>query len=392
MANNNSTKILNYIARTINPLRNLTQQQINQMFESARHGNDVRMQLAFYEIERSMPIFGICLNKRLSAITTRAWDVLPDVDSDVATAQAETIKKIFRKSERRNKDGLTECLKHLGLASFRGRAAVKPFIEDGNLIFKKLQNWNVLEFNDELYWNPNAEYECPQDGHLTKIPDSEIMCLKEERAIDIPGLIIYLRQIVGEEQWSRFVEKCGLPQVILTVDDSVTQDKLPEFEARALNIFNGGSGVLPNSCHLQELTAARGQDPFSAYCEHQMRLIAILACGSTGAVLGDVGAGLGSDVVSTQEQNFQNLVTADCKKIENTLNEITISKICRELLKQDPVCSFKFIETDLTSPADYIEMAMKLSSLGIKLDVAKLKELTKLSFIDDEQTDIWKPE
>lgn len=29
--------------------------------------------------------------------------------------------------------------------------------------------------------------------------------------VDIPGLMVYLRQLVGEEQWARFVEKQGIP-------------------------------------------------------------------------------------------------------------------------------------------------------------------------------------
>lgn len=58
----------------------------------------------------------------------------------------------------RNLDGLTEALRHLGMASFRGRSVVKPFINDNNdLYFKPIENWNVLEFNNKLYWNPNCD-------------------------------------------------------------------------------------------------------------------------------------------------------------------------------------------------------------------------------------------
>ena len=36
-------KIANVWAKMMSPLRGLTQQQITQMLENARHGNDVRM-------------------------------------------------------------------------------------------------------------------------------------------------------------------------------------------------------------------------------------------------------------------------------------------------------------------------------------------------------------
>lgn len=52
---------------------------------------------------------------------------------------------------------------------------------------------------------------------------------------------------------------------------------------------------------------------------------------------------------------------------------------------------FTFVEDDEYSANDYIDMAVKLNTLGVKLDASKLKEMTKLAFIDDtEQT--WTPE
>lgn len=54
-------KIANVWAKMMSPLRGLTQQQITQMLENARHGNDVRMQLAFFEMERQTPIYQVCL-------------------------------------------------------------------------------------------------------------------------------------------------------------------------------------------------------------------------------------------------------------------------------------------------------------------------------------------
>ena len=45
------------------------------MLQNARQGNDVRLQIAFKEIERTMPIFGICIEKRLAGIINRKWAI-----------------------------------------------------------------------------------------------------------------------------------------------------------------------------------------------------------------------------------------------------------------------------------------------------------------------------
>ena len=45
----------------MNTLRNLTANQIEWMLDLARHGNDVKLQTAFYQMERTMPIFSVCI-------------------------------------------------------------------------------------------------------------------------------------------------------------------------------------------------------------------------------------------------------------------------------------------------------------------------------------------
>lgn len=44
--------------------------------------------------------------------------------------------------------------------------------------------------------------------------------------IDIPGMMVYLRQLVGEEQWARFVEKQGIPQVVIEAPEGTPDQNL----------------------------------------------------------------------------------------------------------------------------------------------------------------------
>lgn len=98
----------------------------------------------FSQIETMSSIYQVCINKRTAGVINRKWDILPIVETPEAKAQAAKVKEMFLKADTRNEDGLTEALKWLVLAAFRGRSAVKPFIEDGELILKKLNNWNLL--------------------------------------------------------------------------------------------------------------------------------------------------------------------------------------------------------------------------------------------------------
>lgn len=55
------------------------------------------------------------------------------------------------------------------------------------------------------------------------------------------------------------------------------------------------------------------------------------------------------------------------------------------------MCKFSFVESDDVDVGEYLDWAMKLQSMGVTLDIQKLKELTKLEFIKDDTKDIWKP-
>ena len=143
-------------ARWGNPLWQLDNFQLERMLDDARHGDDTKLQVAFAEIERSSPIFSICISKRISGVASRKWDILPLDSSQEAEQQAKRVKRMFEEADMQNKDGLDEAMRHLALASFRGRAAVKPFFKNGKLVLKKLENWHWQELGGEAWWNPQA--------------------------------------------------------------------------------------------------------------------------------------------------------------------------------------------------------------------------------------------
>ena len=72
------------------------------------------------------------------------------------------------------------------------------------------------------------------------------------------------------------------------------------------------------------------------------------------------------------------------------MSEIVVKKCAQHLGYNKVACRFEFVEADEFEAKDYIELAEKLHSMGVKIDSKKLKELTKLDFIDDSET-TWTP-
>lgn len=61
MANTSTEKVANVFSKMFNPLRMLTKPQIERMVNDWHHGDDVRMQLVFSQIEMQSPIYQVCI-------------------------------------------------------------------------------------------------------------------------------------------------------------------------------------------------------------------------------------------------------------------------------------------------------------------------------------------
>lgn len=60
------------------------------MLNYARRGNDVMLQQCYALIEQTMPIFGICIDKRQSQILDLDWKIEGD------ETQAARVEELFR--------------------------------------------------------------------------------------------------------------------------------------------------------------------------------------------------------------------------------------------------------------------------------------------------------
>lgn len=84
-------KIADIWTRWTNPLRSLNTYEIERLLDNARLGDDLKLQLAYYEIERSTPIFSVCISKRLSGMQNRQWAITKLDESESAEKQRAAV-------------------------------------------------------------------------------------------------------------------------------------------------------------------------------------------------------------------------------------------------------------------------------------------------------------
>lgn len=276
MTENSAEKISIVWNKMTNPLRYLSTPEIERLLEMARQGQDVRLQAIYALIEQQTPIFSVCIEKRCAGLANRLWDIIPTENTPKAREQAKRIMDIFNKSDELSENSLTDAFRALQQGAFRGRAYVKPFVKDGGLVWRKLENWNVLRAFNKNWWNPTADYPCVSitdekswADNLESIPDGEVCYTLYNNPIDLPGVTVYLRQLVGETKWAQMVERRGNPQIVITAPEGTPDSNMAIWNQRALQIQNGASGVIENGAVVTQLTEARtSKEPFDEFVRH----------------------------------------------------------------------------------------------------------------------------
>ena len=177
--------------------------------------------------------------------------------------------------------------------------------------------------------------------------------------------------------------------MVITAPDGTPDSALPTWTFRAQQIMNGGSGVLPSGAKVDELTAARGQDPFSTFCQHQMEVIAILATGGTLNTIGGA-TGLGSNLADVQNEQFNKLVRKDIRKIEKAMTKV-VGVVARGLGLNPEGLRFNFV-SDEDDTKEVLEVAEKMKGLGLTIDIEKMRKYIKYDIMSDAQKDLWMPE
>lgn len=130
----NIQKTVDVWQKHMNPLRNLTSQDIEWMLSQSSRGNDVKLQMCFDLMERAAPIFGVCIKKRLAGLAARKWDVVPLAQDAASKSQAKHFKEVLEEADTHVVDGFSEAVEWLAMSAFRGRSAMKPFMQSDGTV------------------------------------------------------------------------------------------------------------------------------------------------------------------------------------------------------------------------------------------------------------------
>ena len=369
---------------SFNPLRGLSIRRAQMLFDAARRGNDARLQWLYENIEQSDPTLMICAERRASALVDLDWIIRPKAatrvrgfDETLAREQCALLEAAYGQAEEAN---LFPAIEHLSKAFFRGHAHVRPIYTPGGTSlsgFECLNSWNLCRdlVTGQWYWNPKAS-DTLDFSSLQAVPQGELCTLVRSRHIDYPAMAIYLRNGLGERAWGRFLERYGIPPVIITMPQDVDPAQVDTYCERAAKVADGGSGALPFGSTVSYATEARGTNPFKEFLEHQQQLVVLMATG--GMLTSLTGAtGIGQGATSAHEETWRTIVRRDAVAIATILNRTVSDALLDRAFPGRPhLAQFDFETEPKPSAGEVFDLAAKAVQAGYQVDKAELEERT----------------
>ncbi len=366
-----------------NPLRGMTLQRAVALYDSARNGDTVHLQWLYQEIESADPTLMVCADRRGGALVTLDWSIrtrkparVRGWDEGLAAEQTAMLEAEYGRADQGN---LTAAVEHLASAMFRGFAHVAPlYTSDGRGLegFEVLDHWNFRRdiATGEWLWNPNGyAYERVT---LDAIPRDELASVVRSRHIDYPALSIYLRSALGEKAWGQFLERYGIPPVIIVMPPDIPAEKEALYLAAAEDVAKGASGALPNGASASYATEARGTDPFSVFLDHQQKLVVLMATGGLATSL-ETAQGLGSGTSDAHSDTWRAVWLKDSIVIADALNRgVTRLLLDRNFPGRAHLAYFAFDAEPARAPGEIFEDAGKARAAGYTIDRAQLEEKT----------------
>ncbi len=230
----------------------------------------------------------------------------------------------------------------------------------------------------DLDWTirPKAAGRARGFAALEPVPPGELVTLVRTRHIDYPALAIYLRNGLGEREWGRFLERYGIPPVLITMPQDIDPAQVDAFCARAVEMSDGGSGALPFGSVVTYAQEARGVNPFREFLDHQQQLVVLMATG--GMLTSLTGAtGIGQGATQAHEETWRAIVRRDAAAIATALNRtVTDALLDRAFPGRPHLAAFDFQTRPEPGPAELFDLAAKAVQAGYRVAQDELEERT----------------
>lgn len=242
-----------------NTLPFLTPQRARELFAAWRRGEMADVQLVWDQMEEFDETLATIRASRLGALAEMEWHVEIDaaaVGDDPAMRREGEAQQATLTRHLNAVENLDEALLHLGMADFRGVAALE--------ITGKLSagyRWEMIEpwclarpaRRGPWYYNPDAG---PTPARLEEIVP-EACIIREASPIDLPAMFLIVYKHHAIAAWDAFLDVFGNPSIFLEMPPNTDERRACEFDAKVRQIIGEGRGTIPNGTKFQTIETTK---------------------------------------------------------------------------------------------------------------------------------------
>ena len=361
-----------------NDLPELTPARARELYEAYRRGEMADVQLMWDQLEERDETLFTVLHARLGALAEMPWAV--NIDADLA----EDMQPLAEQQQTQANEllaaveNLPEALVHLGMADFRGVAALELTGNAARMRWEVIEPWNLCRPVRRGPWYYNAEATAtptrPEELDLSAV------IIREAQPIDLPAMFLICAKYLSVHAWDAFLEVFGIPNIFLEMPPATPEEKALEFDAVVQRLIGEGRGTIPNGAKFHTVeTSKDNTQSFEARAKWCNEAIIQLATG--GLLTVTTQSGSGTLAGNAHSDSFSRLSAASARSISAAINRQFLRPALEAAFPGQPVLvKFELAPEPIDDRLQVAQLIATLASAGYRAKEDDVTELMSMQF------------
>ncbi len=362
-----------------NELPWLTPQRAVELYEAWRRGEQADVQRVWEQLEETDDTLMTVLDKRQRALERMPWGILADAEAvgdNEELARKSELQQAYLRTVFNAVENLDEALVHLGMADFRGVAALEITGNMQRMRWEVIEPWCLARPVRRGPWMYNAK----ADSTYTFLEEleREAVIVREARPIDLAAMFLIVDKMHAIHGWDAFLDVFGNPSIFLELPAATSQAMADVYDKLAKRIIGDGRGTIPNGSKFQTVeTRQNNCDSFEKRAKWCREAIITVATG--GLLTVSTEAGSGTLAGNAHADSFESLVAGTAAAISAVINKQFVRRLLAAAFPDEPALAYFSLAPE---PADErLEMAQLLTTLktaGWQTTAEKASELMQM--------------
>ena len=362
-----------------NELPWLTPQRAVELYEAWRRGELADVQRVWEQLEETDDTLMTVLDKRQRALEDMPWAILTDAEAigdDAERARKAELQQAYLRTVFNAVENLEEALVHLGMADFRGVAALEITGNMQRMRWEVIEPWCLARPVRRGPWMYNAKADVTFS--TLEEMEKERIIVREARPIDLSCMFLIVDKMHAIHGWDAFLDVFGNPSIFLELPQATNEQMAKVYDALAKRIIGDGRGTVPSGSKFQTVeTRQNNCDSFEKRAKWCADAIITVATGGLLTVKAESGSGTLAG--SAHTDSFENLVAGSAASISATINKQFTRRLLAEAFPNDPPLAYFSLAPE---PADermrLAQLLATLKTAGWQPTQEKVAELMQM--------------